>query len=105
MSVPYKVGEELQEKRHNHQADVHTIHIGIGSNYNVVIAQSVHAFFNIQRMLQQVELLVLINNLLRKPVTVEWLTPQREYSLCFHAAAFGNRTTRRITLSNKQSRL
>ena len=63
------VGKELQEKRQQQQPDVHSVHIGIRRYDNLVVAQVVHVFLDIQRGLQQIELLVLVNDLLGQPVT------------------------------------
>jgi hypothetical protein len=43
---------------------VHAIHIGIGGNYDIVVAQVFDGFVNIQRCLKQIELFVFVNNLL-----------------------------------------
>jgi hypothetical protein len=80
---------------------VHTIHIGIGSNYNVIVTQPFIPFFNIQCVLQQVELFVLIHHFLRERKTVQRFTAQAEYGLRFHVARFGNGTARRVTFGNK----
>lgn len=38
MSFLYQIGEELKEESNQQQADVHTIHIGIGSHDHFVVA-------------------------------------------------------------------
>ena len=73
MSFLYQVGEELQEERDDEQADVHTVHIGIGGNNHFVITQSFDTVFNVQRGLQQVELFVFINHFFGQSVRVERL--------------------------------
>ena len=65
-----KVREELQEEGDDEQADVHSIHIGIGSHNHLVISQSVQSVLDIEGCLEQVELLVLINHLLGQAIAV-----------------------------------
>ena len=52
MSLLYQVGEELQEEGDNQQADVHAVHIGIGSYDDFVVAQCLYAVFYISRLLE-----------------------------------------------------
>ena len=70
------VGEELQEKRGKQQADVHAVHVGVGSDDDLVVTQVLHILLDVERRLQEVELLVLVNHLLREPVAVERLAAQ-----------------------------
>ena len=99
------IGEELQEKGHQQQSDVHTIDIGIGCDDHLVVAQVVHILFDVQRCLQQIELLVVVNHLLGQSEAVQRLTAQREDSLSLHVAALGDRTRRRVTLRDEDHRL
>lgn len=48
MTFLYQVGEELQEEGNHQQADVHTVHIGIGGHDYLIISESVEPFFNVQ---------------------------------------------------------
>ncbi len=41
-----------------------------GSDYNVVVMQAIQSVFYIQRMLQQVELLIFVNHFLGQLITV-----------------------------------
>ena len=68
MTLLYEVGEELQEEGNDKQSDVHTIHIGIGGNYHLVVAQGVETILNVERSLKQIELLVLVDHLLGQSV-------------------------------------
>src|ERR1035437_9744001 len=101
MVTAHQVGKELEEERHNEQAYVPAVHIGIGGYYYIVVAQPVQPFFYIQRMLQQVEFFILIHYLFGQAIAVEWLTPQAEYCLAFHRPALGYRTTCRVALGNE----
>jgi hypothetical protein len=70
----HQIREKLQKEGHQQQANVHTIHIGIGSYYNIVIAQVINTILNIQRVLQQVKFLVLVNHFFGEAETVQRLT-------------------------------
>lgn len=78
VSAADHVGKELQEEGHQQQADVHAIDIGIGGDHDLVVPQVVHILLDVERRLQQVELLVLIYDLLREAEAVERLAPQRK---------------------------
>ena len=80
------VGEELQEERGKQQADVHAVHIGVGGDDDLVVTQVLHVLLDVERRLQEVELLVLVDHLLREPVAVERLAAQREDGLRAHVA-------------------
>ena len=90
MSLPYQLGEELQEECYHEQTNVHTVHIGIGRNDYLVVAKVIQTLLDIQGSLQQVELLVLIDHLLGKAVAVQGLTAKTEYSLSVHVTALGD---------------
>ena len=53
--------------------------------------------------MQKIELLVFIHHLLSQSIRVERLTTKTEYRLSIHITALGNRPTRRITLSDKNT--
>ena len=59
-----KFREELQEESNDKQTDMHTVYIGIGSNYNLVITQSIKSIFNIKCRLEKIKLLILVNHFL-----------------------------------------
>ena len=99
------VGEELQEERGEQQADVHAVHIGVGGDDHLVVTQVLHVLLDVERRLQEVELLVLVDHLLREPVTVQRLAPQREDRLRTHVARGGDRTRGRVALRNEDHRL
>ena len=50
---------------------MHTINIGIGSNDHLVVAQRFQSILDIESGLKEVELLILINDLLRQSKRVE----------------------------------
>ena len=84
---------------------MHAIDIGIGGDHDLVVPQVVHILLDVERRLQQVELLVLIYDLLREAEAVERLAPQRKNRLRTHVAALGDRTGCRITLRDEDHRL
>src|SRR6478672_3326017 len=80
---------------------MHSIHISIGCNYNIIVSQAFIAFFNIKCMLQEVELFIFIHYFFGKTITVERFTTQAKYSLGIHAAGLSDGATGTITLGNK----
>src|SRR5690606_17871758 len=102
MSCPDHIREKLQKKGHQQQPDVHSVHIGIGSDHDVVVAQSFHPVFDIQGMLQQIEFFVLIDDLFGEAVAVQRLCLQTEHRLGSHISCHGDVYACRITLGNKQ---
>ena len=105
MALADHVGEELQEEGHQQQADVHAVDIGIGGDDDLLVAQVVHLLLDVERRLQQVELLVLVDDLFGQPEAVERLAAQREDRLRAHVAALGDRARRRVTLRDEDHRL
>ena len=57
------VGEELEEERDQQQADVHAVHVGVGGDDDLVVAQFVEVVLDVQRVLEEVKLLVLVDDL------------------------------------------
>ena len=47
---------------------MHTVNIGIRGDDNLVVAQIIHILVDIERRLQKVELLILVDHLLRQTV-------------------------------------
>jgi hypothetical protein len=86
--VLHQVGEELEEEGHQQQPDVHAVHIGIGGDDDAVVAQAVHAVLDVERGLDQVELLVLVHHLLGEAVAVERLALEAEHGLCSHRGSW-----------------
>ena len=90
MPLADHLGEELQEEGHHQEADVHAVDIGIGGDDDLVVAQVIHVLLDVQRRLKEVELLVLVDHLLRQSVAVQRLAAQREDRLRTHVAALGD---------------
>jgi hypothetical protein len=100
--VLHQVREELEEEGHEQQADVHAIHVGIGGDHDPVVPQTIHAVLDVQRRLDQVELLVLIHHLLRQAVAVQRFALQAEHTLQVHIAAFGDAAAGTVTLGDEE---
>lgn len=60
---------------------MHPVNIGISGNYHLVVAQSLDTLLYVEGCLKKIELIVLIHDLLRHAVGIEWLTTEREYRL------------------------
>ena len=101
MAVAHQVGIELEEESKHQQADMHAIDIGIGGDDDVVVAQVLNVFVNIECGLQQVELLVLITYFLGHAQAVERLTAQTEHSLGLHVAALGDASRGGVALGDE----
>jgi hypothetical protein len=50
---------------------VHAVHVGVGGDDDLVVAQAVEAVLDVQRGLEEVKLLVLVDDLLGEAVGVE----------------------------------
>ena len=77
---PWRItsGKNCRKKVIIKQADVHAVDIGIGGDDDLVVAQVIHVLLDVQRRLKEVELLVLVDHLLRQSVAVQRLAAQRE---------------------------
>ena len=89
-----EVGEELQEEGNHQQADVHAVDIGIGGHDDLVVTEPLEAILDVERGLQEVKLLVLVNHLLGEAERIERLTTQAEHGLCVHVATLGDGSAR-----------
>ena len=69
---------------------MHTVDIGIGSDYNIAVADIVDSLLDVECGLQKVELVVLVNHLFGLAVRVERLTAQTEDCLSGNIAALGD---------------
>ena len=81
---------------------MHAIHIGIGSNNDIVVAQVLQTVFNVEGMLKKIEFFVLVDDLLGQAKGIERLSPEAEDSLSLHIAGLGNGTACGIPLSYEQ---
>ena len=64
MTAAHQLWEELEEEGDEQQAYVHPVVVGIGGDDHAIVAQAVEAVLDVERRLQEVELLVLIDDLL-----------------------------------------
>ena len=100
-----QVGEELKEEGDQQQADVHAVHVGIGGDDDAVVAQSVEAVLDVERGLQQVELLVFVDDLLGQAEAVERLAAEAEDGLQVRVAALSDRSAGRVALGDEEAAL
>ena len=105
MALLDQVGEELQEERHHQQADVHAIDIGIRGDDDLVVAQSVKPLLDVEGSLKEIELLVLIDHLLRQAIRVEGLAAKGEHRLRIDIATLRDGAARRVSLGDEYTRL
>ena len=71
MIVADDVGEKLEEEGEQQQADVHAIHVRIGGHDDAVIAKAVESLLDIERRLEEVKFLVLVNDFFGQTVGVQ----------------------------------
>ena len=102
MVVADDVGEELQEEREQQQADVHAVDVGVGGDDDLVVAQAVEAVLDVERGLEEVEFLVLVDDFLGEAVGVERLALQGEDGLRLHVARGGERAGGGVALDDEE---
>ncbi len=90
VAVLDQIRKELEKEGHQQQADVHAVHIGVGCYDDLVVAKSFDTFFHIERVLQEIEFFVLIDDLFGQTETVQGFAAEAEDSLCFHVSGLGN---------------
>ena len=105
MPFLHQFGEELQEEREHQQANMHAVHIGIGSDNHLVVSELIESFFDIERRLQAVELLVFIHHFLGEAIRVERLTAEGENGLGVHITALGDTARCGETLGDENGAL
>ena len=93
--------EVLQEERHHQKADVHTVHIGIGGDNHLVVAQVLEPVFDVEGGLEQVPFLVLVHDFLGEAVAVLRLAAQAEHRLGLGVTCRSDGTGGGITLGNE----
>src|SRR5690606_5511742 len=101
MPPSYHFREELKEKGQEEQTYMHTIYVGIGSNYNIIIPQVIDIFLNIQSSLQKIKLLIFIDDLFCEPEGIKRFSLQTKNSLSIDITRLGDRSAGRITFGNK----
>ena len=104
MPAAHQIRKELQEESQQKQADVHTVHIGIRRDNHIVVTQVLQTVLDVQRSLQEIELLILIHDLFSQTVRIQRLAPQAEHRLRVHVPRLGDGTARRISLGNENGR-
>ena len=105
MSFFDQIGEELQEKRDNEQADVHSVHVGIGCYDYFVVAQTFNAVFDVECCLKEVKLLIFIHYPFGESEAVQRFTAQAENCLCVHIPAFGDGAACRVAFGDEDGRI
>jgi len=101
MPVFHQVGKELEEKGHQQKPDMHAVYIRIGGDDDVVVPEMLIRIFDVQRVLQEVKFLVLVNHFFGKPETVQGFASQAEYRLRLDVPCLGNGAAGRIALRDK----
>ena len=90
MALPHQLGVELEEEGEEEEADVHAVHIGIGGDDDVVVAEVLHAIVDVEGVVEEVELFVLIYLGLAYGDGVEGLASEAEDGLGLDVAALGD---------------
>ena len=84
---------------------MHAVDVGVGSDDDLVVAQPVEPVLDVEGSLQEVELLVLVDDLLRQPKGVERLASQAEHRLGVDVAALGDGTAGGVSLGDEDAAL
>ena len=101
MVVAHHIGEELQEEGEQEEANVHAVDVGVGRDDDFIITQSIQAFLDIERRLEEMKFFVLVDNFLRETVSIKWFALQGEDGLGLDVARRGQGAGRRIALNDK----
>ena len=83
------VKKKLKEKGEHKQANVHTIHISIRCDDHTVIAKVIQGILDVQRMLEQVKLLILVHDFFGQTIAIQRLTAQTEHRLRIYITGLG----------------
>ena len=100
-----QVREELQEEGDQQEADVHTVHIGIGRDDHLVVAQAIQPIFDVEGSLEQVEFFIFIDDLLGQSIAVQRFTAQAEDRLQVRVSALRDGSAGRVTLGDEDTGL
>ena len=90
MAFLHQLWKKLQEESKHQKSDMHTIHIGIGSNNHLVVSEVIEAVLDIESRLQAVEFLVFIYHFFGESIGVERFTTEGENGLGVHIPTLGN---------------
>ena len=104
MSLPHQFGVVLEEEADHQQADMHSVHIGIGRDDYLVVAEVVHILVHVEGGLEQEQFLVLADLLLAFLHAVQRLAPEAEHGLGIHVADLGDRAAGGVSLGDKDGR-
>ncbi|MCY1244305.1 hypothetical protein D9M72_573720 [compost metagenome] len=81
---------------------MHTVDIGIGCDYDIVVTQVAHILLYIQSRLEQVEFFVFVDNLFAHAIRIQRFSTQAENGLGINVTRFRNGTRSRISLGDKK---
>jgi len=95
-------GKNCRIEREQQQADVHAVHVGVGGDDDAVVAQAVHAVLDVERGLEEVEFLVLVDDLLGQAIGVERLALEGEDGLRLDIARGGEGAGGGVALDDEE---
>ena len=84
---------------------MHAVDVGIGGDDDLVVAQPIEALLDVERGLEQVKFLVLVDDLLGEAVGVERLALEGEDGLRLHVARGGERAGGGVALDDEERAL
>ena len=80
------VREELEEESDHEEPDVHAIDVGVGGEDDLLIAEVIDGVLDIERVLEEIEFLVFVDDLFGEAEGVEGFAAETEDGLGFDAA-------------------
>lgn len=98
------LGEELEEESDHQQADVHAVNVGVGGEDDVVVAEFFEVFFDVEGVLEEVELFVFVADFAREAEAVEGFAAQAEDGLGVDVAALGDAAGGAVAFGDEQGR-
>ena len=104
MSVVDDLFEELEEISDHQIADVQAVHVGIGGEDDLFVAEALEVVFDVEGAHEVIEFVVFIDDVPFEVPHVERLALEDEDGLRIHLAATDNRAGGRLALGDEHHR-
>ena len=97
--------EILEEEGDHQEADVHTVDIGIGGDDDLIVAEAVYAVLDVERALEEEELLILVDSVSTEAKGIERFASEAEYGLRLGIASGGEGARCGVALGDEDGAL
>jgi hypothetical protein len=104
VAVVHELVEEAEEIRDEQIADVQAVHVGVGGQDDLVVAQPFEVVLDVQAAHQVVQLVVLIDDVALEVPDVERFALEDEDGLRLDVAAAHDGARRRLALGDEHHR-